>query len=199
MVTTEIYILNVPFKKYSLLMKTVFESSPTEFLATQTYSPQSSLVMLYNVSTAFEVRLPWWWLMTFPPLYHVTLRRDSPLATQLRVTSAPSVRRGGLVMFMILGKSATAIEIPRKQEKRKRVIISIINFFQPTDFMMFPPVHQSSTCVVDLRLSLTGKSSTGGPYKLQQFISTVYWIEMYGKIKKGSYYHNIDQNKRIFA
>ena len=52
-------------------------------------------------------------------------------------------------MFMILGKSATAIEIQRKQEKRKRVIISIIKFFQPTNFMMFPPVHQSSTCVVD--------------------------------------------------
>ena len=69
-------------------------------------------------------------------------------------------------MFMILGKSATAIEIPRKQEKRKLVIISIINFFQPTNFMMFPPVHKSSICVVDLRLSKTGKSSTGGPYKL---------------------------------
>lgn len=39
-------------------MRAVFEFAPTEFLATQTYSPQYSLVMLYNVSAAFEVRLP---------------------------------------------------------------------------------------------------------------------------------------------
>ena len=46
--------------------------------------------------------------MTFPPLCHVTFSRDNPLATQLSVRLVPSFRRGGLVMFMILGKSATA-------------------------------------------------------------------------------------------
>ena len=174
-------------------MKTVFESSPTEFLATQTYPPQSSLVMLYNVSTAFEVRLPWWWLMTFPPLYHVTLRRDSPLATQLRVTFAPSFRRCGLVMFMILGKSSTAIEIPRKQEKRKCVIISIINFFQPTNFMMFPP--SASEFKMCTWLKVIKNRQKQHRWSIQTVTIHQYRIlnleEMYGKIKKDSYYRNI--------
>ena len=172
-------------------MKTVFESSPTEFLATQTYPPQSSLVMLYNVSTAFEVRLPWWWLMTFPPLYHVTLRRDSPLATQLRVTFAPSVRRCGLVMFMILGKSATAIEIPRKQEKRKRVIISIINFFQPTNFMMFPPSASAKTA----QIVHTNRNNSSVPYT--EFRRNVWKNQK--RFVLSQYIYTLDQNKSIFA
>ena len=82
-------------------------SSPAAFWVTQVYSPQSSCVILNSLITTVEVPLPWL-LTTFRPLCHVTLRRDNPLAIQLRFTFTPVLRIGGMVMSVIRGKSAMA-------------------------------------------------------------------------------------------
>ena len=96
-------------------------------------------------------------------------------------------------MFMILGKSATAIEIPRKQEKRKRIIISIINFFQPTNFMMFPPSaseFKMCTCLKVIKNRQKQHRQSIQTVTIHQY-RILNLEEMYGKIKKDSYYRKI--------
>ena len=80
--------------------------------------------MLYSLNTALEVPLPWL-LENFCPLRHVTLRKDKPLAVQLRLTFCPIQRTGGVVMCVILGRSGMAIN------KLKKLTSGVwINVFQ---------------------------------------------------------------------